>query len=189
MTSVDDLFRKPSSSIAAGSKRKIPAPPLPSPSSAYKSAKTSTTGSPHAPAAAAEDDEYDGDADDDVAAGPELPPETHDADEDGDGRFFGSGVSADARNALDYVDDADGEDAVAEEVIDGAWLKRLAVGFERRIARNAELRARFEGEPEKYVALGSLHTPHPPFLLFSLPEIYRSSGLYGTGTDVWSGQK
>jgi beta-catenin-like protein 1 len=142
MRSVDDLFRKPSSSVATGSKRKFPEPPAsPSPSS-YKSAKVTTNGSPHAPTA--EDD------DPDAEAGPELPPEN---EEDEEGRFFGSGVDKGTREAMDYVEGVDGEDAVAEEVIDAAWLRKMAIGFERRITRNAELRSRFDGEPEKYVGL------------------------------------
>jgi beta-catenin-like protein 1 len=146
MTSIDDLFRKSSSSVATGSKRKFPEPPIaPSPST-YKSAKVTTNGSPHTPTV--EDD------DPDVEAGPELPPEN---EEDEEGRFFGSGVGKDTREALDYVEGLE-EDAVAEEVIDVAWLRKMAVGFEKRISRNAELRSRFEGEPEKYVGL--------PFLSF-----------------------
>jgi beta-catenin-like protein 1 len=148
MTSVDDLFRKPpsTSSVSAGSKRKFPGHT--SNTNFYKSAKVTTNGTPRKSAV---EDENGDENDDDIAAGPSLPPET---DEDEEGRFFGSGVSADTRDALDYVEGADGEgDTVAEEVIDGAWLRKMAVGFERKINKNAELRARFEGEPEKYVRL------------------------------------
>lgn len=152
MASIDDLFRKsttPSSSISTTNKRKFPDHTQ---SPAYKSAKISTNGTPHTTTV------EDGD-DANVEAGPSLPPtETDDAAEDDDdeeGRFFGSGVSADTRQALDYVEGTmDGElGAGEEEVIDAAWLRRMAVGFERRITRNAELRARFEAEPEKYVGL------------------------------------
>jgi beta-catenin-like protein 1 len=140
MTSVDELFRKPStSSVSTGNKRKLSEPQIPIASS-YKSAKVSTNVSPHTPTV--EDDDVE------LAAGPELPPET---DEDEEGRFFGSGVSANTREALDYVEGVDGEDEVAEEVVDVAWLRKMAVGFERRITRNAELRTKFEQEPEKYV--------------------------------------
>jgi len=141
MTSVDDLFRKPSS-VATGSKRKFPESPVPPSPSTYKSAKVTTNGSPHTPTV--EDD------DPDVEAGPELPPEN---EEDEEGRFFGSGVDKDTKEAMDYVEGVDGEDAVAEELIDAAWLRKMAIGFERRITRNAELRSRFDGEPEKYVGL------------------------------------
>lgn len=93
-------------------------------------------------------DEEDGAGDDeDIAAGPAPPSE---ADEDEDGRFFGSGVSADTRQAMDYIEGVDGQGVLAEdEVIDGAWLRRMVVGFERKINRNAELRAKFDGQPEK----------------------------------------
>lgn len=32
-----------------------------------------------------------------------------------------------------------------------AWLKRTALSFEKKISRNAELRARFEGDPAKFI--------------------------------------
>lgn len=151
MTSIDELFRKPSStstasSVLTGNKRKYPEPPsFPSPSSTYKSAKTTANGSPHSFAPTVEDN------DDDIEAGPALPPEAE--EEDDEGRFFGSGVSAHTKDALDYVEGVEGEDATAEEVIDGAWLRKMAIGLEKRVNKNAELRAKFGGEPEKYVRL------------------------------------
>lgn len=35
------------------------------------------------------------------------------------------------------------------EKIDSAWLRKLALNFEKKISRNAELRAKFEDTPEK----------------------------------------
>ena len=35
------------------------------------------------------------------------------------------------------------------EKFDAAWVRKLALNFERRISKNAELRAKFEGEPAK----------------------------------------
>lgn len=37
------------------------------------------------------------------------------------------------------------------EKVDIAWLRKLALNFEKRISKNTELRAKFEGKPEKYV--------------------------------------
>lgn len=37
------------------------------------------------------------------------------------------------------------------EKVDIAWLRKLALNFERRISKNAELRAKYEGTPAKYV--------------------------------------
>ena len=37
------------------------------------------------------------------------------------------------------------------EKIDSAWVRRLALNFEKKITRNSELRAKFEGSPQKYV--------------------------------------
>lgn len=35
------------------------------------------------------------------------------------------------------------------EKIDSAWLRKLALNFEKKISRNSELRAKFEDKPEK----------------------------------------
>ena len=37
------------------------------------------------------------------------------------------------------------------EKIDIAWLRKLALNFEKRISKNTELRAKFEARPDKYV--------------------------------------
>lgn len=37
------------------------------------------------------------------------------------------------------------------EKIDSAWLRKLALNFEKRISKNTELRSKFEDTPEKYV--------------------------------------
>jgi beta-catenin-like protein 1 len=36
------------------------------------------------------------------------------------------------------------------EKIDIPWVRRLALNFEKRISKNAELRAKFENDPQKY---------------------------------------
>ena len=35
------------------------------------------------------------------------------------------------------------------EKIDGVWLRKLALNFEKRISKNAELRAKFQDQPQK----------------------------------------
>jgi beta-catenin-like protein 1 len=37
------------------------------------------------------------------------------------------------------------------EKIDVQWVRRLALNFEKRISKNAELRAKFENDPQKHV--------------------------------------
>ena len=37
------------------------------------------------------------------------------------------------------------------EKFDSAWVRRFALNFERRISKNAELRGKFENDPQKYV--------------------------------------
>lgn len=39
----------------------------------------------------------------------------------------------------------------APEKIDSAWLRKVALNFEKRITKNAELRAKFEGDPQKFM--------------------------------------
>lgn len=143
MTSVDELFKKPN--LPSGScKRKFETPDA---QEAYKATKLSNDSSPHTGTngATVEDAE-----DDDLEAGPSLPPE--DEDEDEEGRFFGGGVTRDAAEALDYLNEQDGDEDLREEKIDSSWLKRLANSFEKKVAKNAELRARYEGEPQKFMA-------------------------------------
>lgn len=146
MTSVDDLFKKPN--LPSGSvKRKFEAPDA---QQAYKAAKLSHDGpsnGTHTNGASVED-APDGDYDDDIEAGPDLPPEED--DEEG-GRFFGGGVTKDGAEALDYVDQQDG-DTYTEEKIDSGWLRRLTTSFGKKVTRNAELRARHESEPQKFMA-------------------------------------
>ena len=146
MTSVDDLFKKPA--LPSGSfKRKFEAP---DPQQAYKATKLSLNGSPngtHTNGRATVADDLE---DEDIEAGPSLPPEEDD-DDDEEGRFFGGGVTKDAADALDYIDEQDGE-TYKEEKIDSAWLRRLATSFERKVAKNAELRAKYQSEPQKFMA-------------------------------------
>ncbi|GAB7351759.1 hypothetical protein MBLNU459_g2338t1 [Dothideomycetes sp. NU459] len=155
MASIDDLFKKPYlPSSNAGSKRKYEAPDA---QEAYKSTKIHSNGDAkgktNGQAFVSEDGEEEDD--DDVEAGPSLPPdedeeeETADADEEG--RFFGGGVTRDTRDALDYLDQADGDGFVAEK-IDAAWVRRLGLSFERKISKNSELRAKYEEDPSKFMA-------------------------------------
>lgn len=143
MTSVDDLFKKPG--LPSGSlKRKLE---IPDAQEAYKATKVSSGTSPngsHPNGATVEDEE-----DDDTEAGPELPP---DEDEDEEGRFFGTGMTKDTAEALDYIDQQEEEEETYQpEKIDSAWLRRLTTTFERKVNKNAELRARYEGDPAKFM--------------------------------------
>lgn len=86
--------------------------------------------------------------DDDGDFGPEMPP---DDDDDGDeeGRFFGGGISKQESEILDFVDGAD--EGKAADKIDASWLRKTALNFEKRITKNAELRAKFESDPQKFI--------------------------------------
>ena len=147
MTSIDDLFRKPN----APGKRKLESPSSLDPTELYsKSAKLSKGSSPHSNGKhTTVDDEPDLD---EVDAGPELPPE-EDIPDDEEGRFFGGGVTQGTRDALDYIEGREGDEEDAEEVIDAAWLRKMALNFEKKLSKNAEMRAKYDGSPERWVRL------------------------------------
>ncbi|EEH18810.2 hypothetical protein PABG_01129 [Paracoccidioides brasiliensis Pb03] len=144
MASIDELFKKP----LLPSKRK--SEPLRDASEVYKSTKIDVNGVAKSSRVATIEDA--GDEEDE--AGPELPPD-FDPDEsvadDEGGRFFGGGISTQTAGALDFVENLDQNDTGPEK-IDLAWLRRLALTFEKRISKNAELRAKFEDEPQKFMA-------------------------------------
>lgn len=146
MTSVDELFKKPG--LPSGNlKRKLEVPDA---AHTWKSSKLSASSSPNGSGANGASVEDAPEDDDDVEAGPELPPEDEGEGEQGD-RFFGGGVTKSSAAALDYLDQQDDEE-VAEEKIDSAWLRRLTNSFEKKVSKNAEQRARYENEPEKFMA-------------------------------------
>ncbi|KAH8708006.1 Beta-catenin-like protein 1 [Beauveria bassiana] len=91
---------------------------------------------------------YQAEDEDEQDIGPELPP-VDDSSEDEEGRFFGGGISEKESQILDYVDDADA--GAAPERIDSGWLRKTVLNFEKHIAKNAELRAKFESEPQKFI--------------------------------------
>ena len=136
----------------------------------YKATKTSANGDVKSkPRATAED--VGGDDDDDVAAGPELPPDPDEQlpEDDDEGRFFGGGLTKNTADVMDFIDEQDNDETVRldarsdqlgarlmgtiqeSEKVDIAWLRKLALNFEKRISKNTELRAKFEDKPEKYV--------------------------------------
>ncbi|KAJ5631794.1 uncharacterized protein N7484_011894 [Penicillium longicatenatum] len=146
MTSVDELFKKPSG--VGNSKRKLE--PLQDPNELYKSAKLDSNADVRSKGKEAMvEDELD----DDGEAGPELPPDmdTEDIPDDEEGRFFGGGMEQKTAQAMQYIDQQEEEEA-APEKFDTAWVRRFALNFERKISKNAELRAKFENDPQKFMA-------------------------------------
>ncbi|KAI9835419.1 MAG: hypothetical protein M1819_002337 [Sarea resinae] len=141
MTSIDDLFKKPSSN---GNKRKLDTSR--DPNEIYKSTKLEINGDAKGKGRATVEEEED---DDDGFAGPDLPPDDL-APDDEDGRFFGGGITNNTADILDYIDERDKDDANPEN-IDLAWVRKLALNFEKRISKNAELRAKFEDDPQKFM--------------------------------------
>lgn len=90
-----------------------------------------------------------------MEAGPSAPPDDDedygpDIPDDEEGRFFGGGVTQEENEILDYMDGQEPAD-IAPEKIDSAWLRKLGLNFEKKISKNAELRAKFEGDPQKFM--------------------------------------
>lgn len=145
MASIDDLFKKPS---LPSNKRKSDLPP--NPYQHYKSPKLTPNGDAKGHNHGAVEEEGD-----DVEAGPARPLASDDEEEQGpgddkEGRFFGGGLDKGATEVLDFIDERE-QDGVQEEKYDSAWLRRLGVNFEKRISKNAELRAKFEDDPQKFM--------------------------------------
>jgi beta-catenin-like protein 1 len=142
MTSIDDLFK----GANGASKRKFENPREADPL-AYKSVKLDEDSDVKMSGTVADED------DDDDEAGPSLPP---DFDEDGpgdddEGHFFGGGLDEDTKDAMDYLDAQDGEEAIRDEKYDSAWLRKLCLNFEKRFNKNASLRAKYEDDPTKFM--------------------------------------
>lgn len=141
MTSIDDLFKSHN-----GTKRKFENPTEADPSQAYKSAKLQ--GNTDVKRSAQVEDEEDDDE-----AGPALPPDFEDEEpgDDEEGRFYGGGLDENAKDAMDFLDAQDGEDAIREEKYDAAWVRKLARDFEKKVNKNASLRAKYESDPTKFM--------------------------------------
>lgn len=141
MTSIDDLFK----SATGATKRKYENPKEADPTQAFKTAKLSSDS----------DVKYSAtvnDEEDDEEAGPSLPPdfEVEEGDDD-EGRFFEGGLDEDAKDAMDYLDAQDGEEFVRDEKYDLAWLRKLCLTFEKKVNKNASLRAKYEDDPTKFM--------------------------------------
>jgi len=144
MSSIDDLFK----GTNAPTKRKFENPSGADPTQAYKTAKLTSKSDVKQSAQASVADEDD----DDEEAGPEMPPELdEDGGDDDDGRFFGEGLEEDAKDAMDFLDAQDGEEAITEEKYDSSWLRKLALNFEKKVNKNSSLRAKYESDPTKFM--------------------------------------
>ncbi|KAL8743532.1 MAG: hypothetical protein Q9190_004129 [Brigantiaea leucoxantha] len=116
----------------------------------YKAAKVTANGDVKTNGKATVEDEQD--EDEDVAAGPELPPDEEEDAIDEEGRFFGGGINHDTADVLDFIDERDKDDAMKTERIDAAWVRKLALNFEKKISKNSELRAKFDDDPPKFMS-------------------------------------
>ncbi|KAL2824792.1 Catenin-beta-like protein [Aspergillus cavernicola] len=175
MVSVDELFKKPLA--AASAKRKLDT--TKDPNELYKAAKLDANDDVKSKGKApmVEDEEED-----DGEAGPELPPdfESDDIPDDDEGRFFGGGMERETAQAMNYIDEQDKSD-FEDEKYDVAWLRRFALNFERKISKNAELRGKFENDPQKFMASeADLDTEIKSLSILSEhPELYHEFAKLG----------
>ncbi|MCJ1311084.1 hypothetical protein MMC25_004754 [Agyrium rufum] len=149
MSNLDDLFKKP---YLPSQKRKSDA--VRNPDEIYKSTKLNGSGPQSARSNGQPTIEDEAGGDEAGYAGPEMPPDLEEEEEepnDEEGRFFGGGVGGQTVAAMNFLEQRDGGDGVKAEKIDSAWLKKTALNFEKRISKNAELRARYEATPEKFI--------------------------------------
>ena len=142
MANIDELFKKPP---LPSHKRKLDA--TRNPDEIYKSMKLNGSDDARSSSRLAVEDAS---GDDDVEAGPEMPPDLDAEDEEG--RFFGDGVTGSTKEAMSYIDQQDEAAQTRDEKIDVAWVRKLALNFEKKISKNAELRAKYEAEPQKFMA-------------------------------------
>ncbi|KAL8971481.1 MAG: hypothetical protein Q9197_003252 [Variospora fuerteventurae] len=198
MASIDELFKKP---YAPSNKRKfeISQDPI------YKATKTTVDGDvkSNGMAAVADADDHD------IEAGPDLPPDQEEKNiDDEEGRFFGGGITNDTADVLNFIDERDkGNDAVRynfhtswvmhvpngkelskAEKIDAAWVRRLALNFEKKISKNSELRAKFEDDPQKF--MGSEADLDADIKALSIlsdhPDLYGEFAKLGCGASLVS---
>ncbi|TKA66926.1 hypothetical protein B0A49_12808, partial [Cryomyces minteri] len=147
MTSIDDLFKKPH---LPSNKRKLDVHR--NSDQVRKSAKLTSNGDVKGKDHAAYTIEEDQIEEHDGIAGPELPPDEDDAvPDDEEGRFFGSGVNRNTVEVLNFIDERDAEPYVSEK-LDASWVRKMALNFEKKISKNAEVRAKFESDPPKFMA-------------------------------------
>ncbi|ORY14185.1 Catenin-beta-like protein [Clohesyomyces aquaticus] len=181
MSNIDELFKLPN----LPAKRKFENPSGLGPTHAYKSAKLDAGRDVKRSQASAKEEEEE----EDDEAGPELPPDMEEeAGDDEEGRFFGGGLDEDAKEAIDILDANDAEEAYVEEKFDIPWLRKLALNFEKKVNKNAELRAKFEDDPSKFIASeGDLdETIKTLSILSEHAELYQEFAKLGSASSLVS---
>jgi beta-catenin-like protein 1 len=112
------------------------------------------------------------------------------AEEDGEGRFFGGGLTTEQKKILEIMDTDDAETQADQLTVQGA--RKMLLTLEKAIGKNRELRVKYANDPTKFVdsevALdGALHS----LLLFTqnagafYPEIVRL-GVVASMADLLS---
>jgi beta-catenin-like protein 1 len=86
------------------------------------------------------------------AAAPDFAP-GNDADyfaeEDGEGRFFGGGLTIEQKKILEIMDTDDAETQADQLTVQGA--RKMLLNLEKAIGKNRELRVKYAHDPTKFV--------------------------------------
>ncbi|KAK6338653.1 hypothetical protein TWF696_009464 [Orbilia brochopaga] len=153
MSGFESLFKKPALPPTSKNLKRKLEPPIESPNDRYKATRIELSGKGKARTTvedAPDDDDTRDTAMDTSADGDSFAAEAdEDIEDEEGGRFFGGGITEREKEILDYMDDE--VDDPGPEKIDAAYLRRLAVSFERKINKNAEMRAKFEDDPAKFM--------------------------------------
>ncbi|KAF3925292.1 hypothetical protein ABW20_dc0107358 [Dactylellina cionopaga] len=164
MSAFESLFKKPAIPPSNIKKRKLE-PPVESPTcqltdrshrtrsivdDRYKATRIEPNGKGKGRATTVEDaPEGDPDVDMDMDTEGDFTAEAdEDIEDEEGGRFFGGGITQREKEILDYMDE---EDDQGPEKIDLPYLRKLALSFEKKITKNAEMRAKFEDDPAKFM--------------------------------------
>jgi len=163
MPKVDEIFSNTASTLSSSNingKRKLIVPDA---KEIYnKSAKLSLSSDVHSNGIHHSNPNND-DEDDDIEAGPSLPvPEDDDNEDDEEdqnkseeegGRFFGSGVPIETRQAMALVDaNTTSLNGTVEDIIyDSSWAKKLANQLVKKFENNTSMRSKYPDQPEKFI--------------------------------------
>nr|GAT59458.1 predicted protein [Mycena chlorophos] len=184
---IDELFKVPK--LPAG-KRKLPdnpsmemlkklkmdtpSQPVPGPSNGNSSRRATVE-------EVADEDETMEDADVDFAPGGDA---DYFAEEDDEGRFFGSGLSSEQKEILNIFDNAGEGMQDDPDALSITSIRRMLLRFERAVNKNQDHRSKYPDDPTKFIdseadldsaIKGLLPLAQAPVLAY--PELVRSGAI------------
>ncbi|KAF9534285.1 Catenin-beta-like protein [Crepidotus variabilis] len=183
---IDELFKVPKLPRGAN-KRKLPDNPTPDMLKKMKleaaaNAPSSSSPSPPPPPPpsrkATVEDEEDDEMDGTFAPGGDA---DYFAEEDGEGRFFGGGLTSEQKDILNIFEKSGGEGVDETDELSITRIRRLLLSFERAVNKNQDQRSKYPNDPSKFIdseadldgAIKAL-LPLSQAPTLSYPEIVRS---------------